>query len=309
MSMEENIDTHCTETQLARLAEADASVHDEIDWNHFSRCPQCLAAYAEALEHCVDRAAGKTGFPVPDDLLEAGLRTGWQPEVAAAGSTVSPRRAGRLTVPALLSTAAVLLVVLIAPQILRQRADEAPAPMHAVLVQAILADAARSLQDGLLLDGFTTVPSTEPMLVRGVTPSSADLSPDLESLERRVEAGEADDDEVYWYLCGKLLEGRIFQVQAVLSGLAPSRTRAPRIQLVEAAVAYRQSRLDDAEAILQGILAAHPDHATALFDLAQIAAERGRPAKAAEALKRVRIPAGDELLRHRVEKLSGELGI
>ena len=144
------------------------------------------------------------------------------------------------------------------------------------LTQAFRTDAARQLASGLILDGFTSAPVAESPRVRGASaPASA---PDL--LSRRVEAGEANDDEVYCYLCGKLFEGKIFQAQAVLSGLAPSRTGTPRIRLLVATIAYRQNRLEAAEEILEEILIDQPDHATALFNLAQIAAEQGKPDQA-----------------------------
>jgi tetratricopeptide (TPR) repeat protein len=110
-----------------------------------------------------------------------------------------------------------------------------------------------------------------------------------------------------WGVAGLLAADRLDEARIRAENAARRFPRDPRFPLLRAAVAYRESRLDEVERHLRASLAIEPRGLAARFDLALLLSETGRPEEAAEVARSIVADAPDTLPARRAEALLASL--
>ena len=282
---------HCPDSQLARLAEGDSSVHEEIDWSHLSECGECMAAYTEAVELRGLELAGVESMPVSGELLKLGKEI-------SRGSFLSPR-------PAMLGglAAAVLALIIWVP--LQHGGREAGTASRfetsfAQIEMALISD----FSNELILPGCTSVPGEESSPLRGRSSEQEAVSATLARLDsKNLEIG-LDDEEYYWFVSGYMAQGHLLHAKSLLAGERTRQTGDSRFDILRAAVAYRQNDLESARAILDRVLDSEPGNDIARLDLAVVEAELGLVAEARRSLEQIQNRQANPLLELRAARLS-----
>jgi hypothetical protein len=280
-------DESLAELALGRLDEITARHVEE----HLARCPECFAAYADAVRFEVASKPEENLLSEEDRRLAHGIAAAPR----ALRPAVVPRRSPlRWAVPLAMATLAVVGVL----GWWNRRHPEPVIDSRDPVQVAIGESSAR----GMVLPGGESWADRSLPDYRGSSPGpeSADDSLVDAALRSLQENGLADD--AVRALSGYVAEGRLRVAQTFASSARRRFPRDDRLALLEGVIAYRQGDLARAEQTLQSILARSPRNALARLDLAILLRERD-PATARPHLERViREESGSPLAR-RAERL------
>jgi thioredoxin-like negative regulator of GroEL len=130
----------------------------------------------------------------------------------------------------------------------------------------------------------------------------------LARLSERYERRISDDREVVcWLIAGYIASGKIATARAYVSQARVRYPEDPRLLVLAAVIAYRESDLASAEKHLRAALALDPDDAVAKLDLAILLLDLGNRLEAIEHLEAVRAQHADTMLGRRAMSLLDEL--
>ena len=293
---------------LARLAEEGLDSVDPAIMEHLAGCAECQSAWAEAVRYHGARVMDGEGYAVPEELasrarlLTASVTQDGQQGVSA-GST-SPRFWRPVPVfsmgGALL--AAVLALFVLFPGL--GDTDKSGAPTGPDDPRAFIHTILESQSNwGMVYPGMTGLGVSDSPVYRSGDGADASLLEALDQMTESLGDGLSDPDDIWWLAAGNLAAGRL--------GLAADQVhqalrRSPdhlRLLHLEAITAWQLSEFDRAEHALHRILTLAPTDSTALFNLALVQIDTGRPGEADALLRQLAAGSSNSVLRQRARKV------
>lgn len=265
--------------------------------DHLAMCPECYAAYAEAVRDRLAHAAGDETAVAPEDWIAA---------ATALGTDAHDRERGRRLAfprlrPALIGVASVAAMIALVVWLWPGAPSGSRAETE--LVAALMA----SSQAGMILPGGEGAADVQHPVYRGETaPASAALSAAIDDATSAYLTAGSSVDLAVQVIGAEIAIGQIGNAQVMLEH---ARRRFPadqRLILLEAVIAYRQSDLAQAEELLRQVVAIDSECAAALFNLGFLLSELDRAAEARPYLERARTAGRNTLLAARAERLLAE---
>lgn len=128
---------------------------------------------------------------------------------------------------------------------------------------------------------------------------------DLLGVVRDVDTRLDADDRMRWTLLSALGADRLETLRTLHAALPADQRNTLWARRIGALVAYRESRLEESEALLRGVLAETPRDDASRFNLALLLWETGRSAEARDQVST--LDAGSDLLGARVRDLERRL--
>jgi hypothetical protein len=259
--------SHPSEEALASLvhglAEEDEARRIE---KHLATCPECYAAYAEAIRHELEHVRGRLAPPSADDLASAARIPSGLPSASYATTRGGVTRSRALTVAASL---AAMSIVIGAWVVWRSRS---PSAAGHILV-AVRESSAR----GMVLPGGEAWADRVVPDYRGGPDGAENPSDSLAEAAIRSLADEGSPQEAVWALSGYVGQGRLRIARAFV---VAARRRFPddvNLEILDGVISYRNGEAARAENVLRGVVSRHPGDALARLDLGMLLAELGRP--------------------------------
>lgn len=268
---------------------------------HLQTCPRCMGLYAEVAEMGLSHRWSDRLEAVPEGLLQRAKDLAASRSNGHDSEPHRPRRPRHRMAGVILAAAAGLIIVAAVALIVRWSGtrSEDPDPRQLATIRAAVREASRT---GMVLAAEVAAPAAA---LRGpVDGGDPSLSEALNDLAQAYEAPGAGRETAYWLVAGMIAEGDP-AAATILSDALERFPEDPRLQNLAAVLAYRESRLADAEAKLRRLLASHPRDEVALFNLVVLLREQQRLDEADEARRRLlgMLEPGSGL-RERVERES-----
>jgi tetratricopeptide (TPR) repeat protein len=283
---------------IALLAEGkiDPSAEEALH-AHLAVCPECRGAFADAVRFRAHWLNGKTPADGSPDLAAEARSIPVRPRGASAGAV--RRRSPRLAV--LLPVVAAIGLGLAAVVLLRMAGNRSSAgsedETYASLVP-LLGEASRT---GLILPGAAGYTPREGIPRGGEANENPAVWESIRSLTNRVDHGEGGEGARKWLIATLLASGRLETARARLDDARRSAPDDPGLQALEGVLAYRESRLADAETWFRKALAGDPGDSVIAFDLAAVLAESGKTGEANRILETLHASDGTLLARRLAE--------
>ena len=228
--------------------------------NHLARCRRCMAVYTEFVEQVI----GKHPDTVPPDWINRAMAV---PQTAGESTeTQARKRPMKWAWGAALASGIVAAVLLVNRE---HTPDSIPAALRSTLVAELRADS-----QGSLVYGDDLAP--EP---RGVRGSSPDENSGVEELLAIYRARPSDPEAAYWLVSAYLARNQLRNADPYLREALQAFPEDPRFLNLAAILAYKENRLEDAEANLQKA-AAKTRNATVLVNLALVRRQQGNEKEA-----------------------------
>lgn len=277
---------HLSSAEIAILVDGNpqGAVTDERR-DHLATCPECYAAYAEAVTERLGHPSSEKAESVPADWITAATA------LATAGRKAQrDRRPTRLGLrPAFIGCAAVAAMILI---VVWHWPDSPSGPIpnldpghQAQLVAALMA----SSQEGMILPGGEGAANVERPVYRGdEIPAGAALSAAIDDATNAYLATESSADLAVQVIGAEIAIGQIGNARVMLEHARRRFTTDDRLIVLEAVIAYRQSELVRAEELLRQVVPDDGGCAAALFNLGFLLGELGRTEEARPYLERAR---------------------
>ncbi len=267
---------HLDPTIIAAIVDHGPDGVDASELRHLSSCTTCLEAYHDVASLRGVELSGLTG-PVAD----VSIRRGPRPTLVA--------------VPALLLLV-IALAVSVTTTVSRNRLlDDALHPVRTALAE-------RSLTGFVAAEAARLPAPAAPVERSGSLESSLD---DLLGVVRDVDTRLDADDRMRWTLLSALGADRLETLRTLHAALPADQRNTLWARRIGALVAYRESRLEESEALLRGVLAETPRDDASRFNLALLLWETGRSAEARDLVST--LDAGSDLLGARVRDLERRL--
>jgi hypothetical protein len=287
--------SHPSEEALASLVHGHAA-EDEVRSieKHLATCPECYAAYAEAVRHELEHVGGRLAPPSADALASAGrIPSGLPPKSRA--TTGGSRHSRALTVAASLAAASIVIAAWVV-----WRSSRRPSDAGHILV-AVRESSAR----GMVLPGGEAwadrlVPDYRGGPDGSENPSDSLAEADSKPGRRGIRAGGGLG------LVGLCRSGPSADRPRVRRRRAPALPGDVKLEILDGVISYRDGDATRAESVLRGVVARHPSDALARLDLGLLLAEQ-RPPDAKPLLEGVIRDAPQSPLANRARRVLEKL--
>lgn len=122
-----------------------------------------------------------------------------------------------------------------------------------------------------------------PILRSGSASSDERLLADMKALTTRVVAGSADAEEMISLVAVNVSQSQLDVAETVLTSAKQRFPQEYRLDLLEAAIAYRRSELRTSERLLRDLAGLHPNSALVRLNLGIVLRDSGHMAEARDA--------------------------
>jgi tetratricopeptide (TPR) repeat protein len=255
---------------------------------HLARCPDCRAAYEEAVRARAQWLLTPQFAPPPP------------PELAAAARAVAePRARARLRTQVLAAAGLIVVVGGALAVMTMVRRPAGRVPLSPAVQRALETASAR----GFVYPGAEASAGSAPPVFRsGETPDAEEVAAAARLARERYEAGDRSAPSAFAACASLLAAGQLDAARGIAEERLRDHPRDAPMRMLRAAVAHRESDLDGCQRELREVLRQWPAYATARFDLGWVLAERDSVDAAArewEALleRHPRGPIADRTLR------------
>ncbi len=272
-----DISSHLTPDELALLAEGKAEDAADRFRSHLAHCKSCFQAYQEAVEFHARALAGQEPH-APPELVKNGrnvpIRRG-----GVKGVKRAPR--GRMIVATVGGLAALAAVWIFLGPAGSGGTQSRLTPDTVTAFRYVSGEASEQglvFPEALWGKGGTTF--------RGEASLPPELGPVLEQLRSLAKEKKISSDDLFWLISAELATGDLEMARLHLQQ-APVDSDIRFLKL-QAILAYRESRLTDAEKDLRSILQKNGNDAESELNLALVLAELGKSSEALALLERAR---------------------
>jgi len=259
-----DISSHLTSDELALLAEGKAGDTAVRLREHLAHCQNCFQAYQDAVEF---RARALTGQEphAPPELVKNGRNV---PFRRSRGKGVTRPRSGHVilvSASALVGLAA--LWIFLGP-------GGSPKSSLSSEEMAVLRDlAAQASEQGLMFPEASDG-KQEPLYRTGEVGSSPEVQRIIEQLKALSKEAKASSDDLFWLVSAELATNDLDMARLHLE--RANVDSDVRLLKLRAILAYRESRLTDAEQDLHKVLVDNSRDDEAKFNLGFLLAESGK---------------------------------
>lgn len=274
---------HLTVEELAALVDGglDAAAADEAR-EHLAECRLCMTAYSEAVQYRSLWLEDAAAFAPSEDAMRLGRKV-TDRERTVPRHRRSPARLRPVMVSLSAAAAGLAVILLISQPVFGPQSplDEATlAPLRQAIGQASASGLVIPAGDIISRDALPTYRA-------GIADADTELAEAIVRLSNAYDDGDRSPEITYWLAASRLATGQLGSARAYLS---EARLRFPdddRLTTLEAVIAYRESDLERAEQLLQGVVARDGGNFEAVFNLGVVLRDRGRADQARAMLERL----------------------
>ncbi|MCP4547382.1 MAG: tetratricopeptide repeat protein [bacterium] len=300
---------HLDQAQIAQLIENDHGGAPDTAWTHLANCPTCFAIFADILRTQYVHRTDPSQMSAPDYLLDMGKAIAGKSHVQEdSESSIAPSR--RLFTSRKVLRGSFLVAALLLLLLLFNMVNLLNPCIDKLDQQVIMTALVNSSTSGLIFpQAGAGVVSIQPLYRNG----GSGVAGDLEAVLKCIAATySADDDgggihETYWLAAGWLASGQFDNARLYTEAGLRRYPDSLRLKELSAIIAYRNSDLAQAKALLLEVLAKRPNDNTVLFNLAQIYCEQNQLDDACRYMGRISETSVETVLGTRVAVLRNKL--
>lgn len=282
--------------ELAKLVDSGPDEVDPATLKHIAACPECRAAWAEAARYRGARILDGDRYSLPRELADRARAL--HPAARAAAKKRSFLRPAPAFTMGGAALAAVLALFVLFPNLHGGGSDLRPDDPRAAIGSVLALQSAQ----GMVFPGMAAPGNSGQPVYRSGNGADAALQDALSRLQQVRQDGADDPDETWWLAAGYLAAGRLGLASDLVHQALRRHPDDARLLHLEAITAWQLSEFDRAEQALHRILAVAPADSVALFNLALVQLDTGRPEEAEPVLRSLAAGSRNELLQRRARE-------
>jgi len=277
---------HLTEETIAALVDGQLDEREAAEArDHLAACRSCTAAFSEAVRFRTLWLDDPHAFAPHESLVRAGRKVpSLTSSPAASRRRRQPLSIGWRPVGLALGMGLIALVFFLVTQpqfgLIGPNLDGASI---ACLTDAIVS----APTQGMVLPGAEQRPPAGTPAYRSGSPTDADLRSAVQTAETVYERGRQSADVAVWLVGGQICIGQLGKARIYVREARRRFPEEPRLALLEAIIAYRESDLDRAEHLLRAEMVRNPQDDLVRLNLGLLLSQRGRRGEATDLLQRI----------------------